>query len=582
MEPGSAPNRAIRLVRRLARTFRGALAETAAPPAAPPPAFPEYGALWSAHNLPPRLPAGELRTLWLTIENRGTRTWQPETFLIAVDLDGTRTYHFQLPHAVGPGEGVTLHQVLRTTETAGPHEFKLDLVEQNVTSFEAQGVPPLRVPFEIEDVPPTETRRLRDRVLATHARCWLPCDGMSWSSDGPGYPQFAREASGCRITDVEGREYVDYLMGWGCSLLGYSNERVRRAIAGALGSGPMLTLTHHSMPEVGEMLCDMFPGAESVTFGKNGSDVCTAAVRLARVHTGRPVVLFCGYHGWQDWYAERFGFPSTGIPVREEPLLVPFAPNNLEQLTQLLEVHRGRVAAVLLEPAGVIEGNSGPIQDADPVFLREMAALARKDGALVIFDEIMTGFRYPGGSVQHATGVLPDLTCLGKALSAGMPLSALIGRREVFDSAIGRIFYEPTFKGEMYSFAAAREALSIYREEDIPARVWSFGNRLRQAIDQICDRLRVPAAVIGPPFRMLLVFREPDGRRRSLMRTLVQQELLRKGVLTTQNLLLPSAAHDNEALEVTRHAFEHALGVLAEAMEDGRFASRLEIPPLPA
>jgi glutamate-1-semialdehyde 2,1-aminomutase len=575
MEPGSGPNRPFKLVRRLAGVFRRALAK---PPTQPP----EYGALWIAHNNPPRLPAGELRTLWLTIENRGTKIWQPGTFLVSVDLDDTRILHLQLPHPVSSGERVTLHQVVRTTTDAGPHEIKFDLVEMDVTTFESRGVPPLRVPFETVDPPLTETRRLRDRVLETHARCWLPCDGMSWSSDGPGYPQFAREAGGCRITDVEGREYVDYLMGWGCSLLGYSNERIQRAIAGALGSGPMLTLTHHSMPEVGEMLCDMFPGSESVTFGKNGSDVCTAAVRLARVHTGRPVVLFCGYHGWQDWYAERFGFPSTGIPARDEPLLLPFSPNNLEQLTQLLDLHRGRVAAVMLEPAGVIEGNSGPIQDADPVFLREMAALARNDGALVIFDEIMTGFRYPGGSVQQAAGVIPDLTCLGKALSAGMPLSALIGRREVFDSAIGRIFYEPTFKGETYSFAAAREALSIYREEDIPARVWSFGNRLRRMIDQICERLGVPAAVIGPPFRMLLVFREPDARRRSLMRTLVQQELLRQGVLTTQILLLPSAAHDEEALEVTRRAFEHALGVLAEALEDDRFASYLEIPPLPS
>lgn len=578
MEPGSGPNRAFKLVRRLADAVRGALTE----PAAPPAALPDYAALWSAHNIPPRLPAGELRTLWLTIENRGAKTWQPETFLIAVDLDGTRTYHFQLPHPVGPGERATLHQVLRMTEAAGPHEFKFDLVELEVTSFEAQGSPPLRVPFDIEEAPLTETRRLRDRVFATHARCWLPCDGMSWSSDGAGYPQFAREGRGCRIVDVEGREYVDYLMGWGCSLLGYSNQRIQRALAEALRSGPMLTLTHASMPEVGEALCEMFPGAESATFGKNGSDVCTAAVRLARVHTGRPVVLFCGYHGWQDWYAERFGFPVTGIPTRDEPLLVPFKPNDLEDLTRLLEVHRGKVAAVMLEPAGVIEGNSGPIQDADPDFLREMAVRTRQEGALVIFDEIMTGFRYRGGSVQHATGVVPDLTCLGKALSAGLPLSALIGRREVFDSAIGRVFYEPTFKGEMYSFVAAREALSIYREEDIPARIWSFGNRLRELIDPMCRSLCIPASVIGPPFRMMVAFSEEDPRRRSLLRTLLQQELLRNGVLTTQNLLLPSAAHDDEALEVTRRAFERALGVLAEALEDGRFAARLEIPPLPA
>jgi glutamate-1-semialdehyde 2,1-aminomutase len=542
---------------------------------------PEYGAAWIDHNFPPRLPAGDVRTAWLTIENRGKKTWRQDAVKVSIDLDGARVVLLELPHAVGPGDRVTLHWVFRTTGEVGRHELKVDLVEQDVTSFERKGVRPLQIPFDAVEQPVTRTRRLRDRIFETHARCWLPCDGTSWSSTGPGYPQFTREARGCRTIDLEGRQYVDYLMGWGCALLGYANERIQRAVAGALHSAGILTLTHHWMPEVAEMLCEMFPGAEAATFGKNGSDVCTAAVRLARVHTGRSVVLSCGYHGWQDWYAERYGFSTTGIPLRGEPLLLSFEPNNLEQVARLLDAHRGQVAAVLLEPAGVIEGSSGPIQDAAPVFLKEVTALARKEGALVIFDEIMTGFRYLGGSVQHATGVVPDLTCLGKALTSGMPLSALIGRREIFSSSIGRIFYEPTFKGEMYSFAAAREALSIYREEDIPARIWSFGNRLRAMVNRMCKELRIPAAMIGPPFRMMLAFSEEDGRRRTLMRTLVQQELLRQGVLTTQNLFLPSAAHDDEALEATRHAFEHALGVLVEALKADRFASYLEIPPLP-
>jgi glutamate-1-semialdehyde 2,1-aminomutase len=542
---------------------------------------PEYGAAWIGHNFPARFPASEVVAGWLALENRGRKTWQQGLFLVAVDLDDTRVFHVQLPHSVGPGERVTLHWVFRITGEPGRHEFKLDLVEEGVTTFEQQGVPPLRIAFDIEEEPPSETRRLRDQVLETHARCWLPCDGVSWSRSGRGYPQFAREARGCWITDVEGHQYVDYLMGWGTALLGYAHERVQAAIASALYSGATPTLTHHLMPEVAERLCAMFAGAEAATFGKNGSDVCTAAVRLARVHTGRQLILHCGYHGWQDWYAERYGFAATGIPTRGEPLLVPFEPNNLEQVARLLDVHRGQVAAVMLEPAGVIEGSSGPIQDADPVFLKEMAALAHQEGALVIFDEILTGFRYLGGSVQHAAGVVPDLTCVGKALSGGLPLSALIGRREIFNASIGKIFFEPTFKGEVYSFAAAREALSIYGEQDLPAQIWGFGNRLREGINRMCESFGVPAEVIGPPFRMMLVFAEADARRRTLLRTLVQQELLKQGVLTTQNLLLPSAAHDDEALEITRRAFEHALEVLAAAMEKDCFASYLEIPPLP-
>lgn len=543
---------------------------------------PAISALCICHNVPPRLPAHEVRTTWLTLENTGSRTWESPACKVSLLLDGNPLITLELPHAVAPGARVTLHGVFRVTDAVGPHDLCVRLIEDNAGRLGSQSATPLLVAVEVVKHASTETARLRDRVLETHARCWLPCDGMSWSSDGAIYPNFAREARGCRLIDVEGHEFVDYLMGWGSALLGYSNERIVTAIADALHSGAILTLTHHLMPEVADLLCEMFPSAEAATFGKNGSDVCTAAVRLARAHTGRPVILFCGYHGWQDWYVERFGLASAGVPERRDPLIFQFQPNNLAQVAQLLQDHRGRVAAIMLEPAGVIESFQGPAKDADPTFLHDVIALAHREGALVIFDEMMTGFRYPGGSVQHATGARPDLTCLGKALSAGMPLSALIGRRDIFNSAIARISYEPTFKGEAYSFAAAREALTIYKEQDIPARIWSIGNGLRERLNRLCGDHGVAAEVVGPPFRMLLALREPDGRRRAMMRTLIQQELFKMGILAAQNLLLPSVAHDDVALDATERAFDRALRTLAEAMEGDRFAAYLEIPPLPA
>ncbi|HEV8241662.1 MAG TPA: aminotransferase class III-fold pyridoxal phosphate-dependent enzyme [Thermoanaerobaculia bacterium] len=549
--------------------------------ATPDTALPEYAAEWLDHNLPPRVPAGEVVAGWLTLLNRGCKTWQPGAFQIAVDLDGARVFHVALPHAVGTSERLTLCWVFRVTRELGQHEFCLDLVEEGVTTFEHQGVPPLRVAFEVFEQPVSVNSSLRDEVLATHARCWLPCDGVSWSRGGPGYPQFARHARGCRLVDVDGREYVDFLMGWGTALLGYAHPRVQAAVAAALSSGATTTVTPQLMPEVAARLRAVFPGAEAATFGKNGSDVCTAAVRMARVYTGRPIVLYCGYHGWQDWYAQRYGFAATGIPAAPEPLLVPFPPNDLAEVARLFDSHHGRVAAVMLEPAGVIESSSGPIRDADPTFLRALAELVRREGALLVFDEILTGFRHLGGSVQAAAGVVPDLTCLGKALSGGMPLAALVGRKELFDAAIGRICFEPTFKGESYSFAAARESLAIYAEQDVPARIAAFGNRLRATIGELCRAAGVAAEAVGPPFRMMVVFAEPDARRRHLQRTLLQQELMKHGVLTTQNLLLPSIAHDDEALAVVARAFERAFAVVAEAERRDRYASHLEIPPLP-
>src|SRR5439155_10687860 len=141
--------------------------------------------------------------------------------------------------------------------------------------------------------------------------------------------------------------------------------------------------------------------------------------------------------------------------------------NDVADFQRLLDTHRGDIAAVMLEPAAPAEGIQGPVEDVDRGFLREVAELTRRAGALLIYDEIITGFRYPSGSVQKATGIVPDLACFGKALAAGMPLSALVGRRDLFQRGMARIHYGPTFKGEVYSFAAAKAALQIYREQDV-------------------------------------------------------------------------------------------------------------------
>ena len=543
-----------------------------------------------AHNLPAKVPADTRRVGWLTLTNQGTRPWHPTPpgpnagpVEAVVYLDDAYHTTLPLPGTVGPGEQVTLHWFYRTPKDAGKHEYRIELVEHHVTWFAQQGVPPLRVSCVVTAEPPSATARLLDRSERICAlNWWTGLGGISWSSTGRGYPMIARQAQGCRFTDADGRRYIDYSMGHGCALLGYAPKRIRRALARALGSGAVLSIMHELEVEVAELIAAAIPSAEVVLFGKNGSDACTAAVRLARAHTGRPVVLVGGYHGWQDWNVERYGFGAAGVPERGEPLAVPFGFNDLGQVAGLFETYRGRVAAVILEPAAPVEGYGTPqatVRDADPVYLRELAALTRREGALLIFDEIFTGFRYRSGSVQRATGVTPDLTCLGKALSAGMPLAAVAGRRDIFAAVAGKITYGPTFKGEVYSYVAAREALTIYREVDVPAQVWAYGERLKAAVNQLCRDLGVPAEVVGPPIRMAVTFREPDPARLVLLRTLLQQELLRNGVYSPFNFLVPSYVHDKKALKETCAAFERALGVVVRAHRDGRFGAYLELPP---
>lgn len=547
---------------------------------------PRESVAYISHNVPARVPADTLRVCWLSMENRGAQAWQKKRpdgsgVGLAIHLDNAfqTTVELSRPE-VRPGERVTVHWKFRAPARVGRHELKFGLVEQNGKTYDRRGGAPLRVTFDTTARQPSATSRLMDEAFATNSWFTLPSQGVSWSAAGDGYPLFAREAKGCRITDVEGREYIDYVMGWGCALLGYANERVQRAVVGAMSSAGILSLPPSLELDVTRMLCADLECAEMAVFSKNGSDVCTAAARLARAYTGRFKILVCGYHGWQDWYAESKGFHSSGVPERATPLVIHFPFNDLATFKSLMSEHRGEVAAVMLEPAGPVESWNSELLDADAEFLKQVAAITRSEGSLLIFDEIMTGFRYPRGSVQKATGVTPDLACFGKALSAGMPLSALVGRGRIFEAAMSKIFYGPTFKSEAYSFAAAREALTIYKEQDVAAHVWGYGGRLKIVVNELCRQADVPAELTGPPFRMNLIFKVSDEQSVVLMRTLVQQELIRKGVLTYRGFMLPSLAHDEQAFGETADAFEHALGVLARAAREGDYAKYLEIPPI--
>jgi glutamate-1-semialdehyde 2,1-aminomutase len=344
-----------------------------------------------------------------------------------------------------------------------------------------------------------------------------------------------------------------------------------------LSSGCTLPLPHPLEMEVSEMLCEDIPCAEMVAFGKTGSDACTLAVRLARGYTGRHKVLTCGYHGWQDWFAELVSVQS--VPSRAEKLVfrVPF--NDVEGFRNLLSEHRNDLAAVILEPAGPAGGHpQGSGEDVDPAFLHAIATETRTVGALLIFDEIITGFRYPGGSVQHATGIIPDLACFGKALGAGLPISAVVGRADVFNGAMPHAFYGPTFKGETYSLAAAKAALHVYRNEPVSQHVEAFGRRLKEAADEICRALGIDAKMIGPPFRTSLAFNEPDPVRLKIVRTLYVQELMKNRLITYHGIMLPSYAHDASAFEETLTAMGAALRTVQQAIASNTLRRCLQIP----
>jgi len=397
---------------------------------------------------------------------------------------------------------------------------------------------------------------------------YLPSEGVHWSSSGSRYPLFVQEAKGSRVYDTEARAYLDYTCGWGACFLGHAEPRIAQAVADSLHKRALSGLPQDIEIELTDRLCALFPGAEMALFGKNGSDVTTAAVRMAREFCGRPLVLYGGYHGWHDWNDS------------DDKRAIPFAPGNIQNLVHLFGRYPGQVAAVILEPAAWVGGVEGPVPDADPDFLKDVSRLCRREGALLIFDEIFTGFRYRKGSVQRALDIRPDLTCLGKALGAGSPISALLGSRRIFTAVMAKIRYHPTYKGEPHAFAAALEAIRIHETEKPCVDVWNFGSKLMSGIDTLCRRYNVQAQMEGLPIRMVLRFSHPrdDVARGPLVRTFLQQQLLQRGLITFRGFMMPTAAHSEDDLAETLRIFDESLRALRQAELEHTLVKQLELP----
>ena len=247
-------------------------------------------------------------------------------------------------------------------------------------------------------------------------------------------PIYAERAKGCRIWDVDGNEYIDWTSAVGPVILGYADEVVDAAVRAQIDRGTIYSIVQESAVELAEELVRIVPSAEMVRFCKGGGEACTIAVRIARGVTGRDKVLFCGYHGWHDWYqaanigAERLashlfnGIEPIGVPRCLEGTALPFTYGDVDELTALLEAHAGELACIIMEP---MRSDEPP-----PGYLEKVRELASHYGVVLIFDEVSSGFRVALGSAQEYTGVTPDMSVFAKAISNGYPMGAVVGKRE--------------------------------------------------------------------------------------------------------------------------------------------------------
>jgi glutamate-1-semialdehyde 2,1-aminomutase/spore coat polysaccharide biosynthesis protein SpsF len=373
------------------------------------------------------------------------------------------------------------------------------------------------------------------------------------------------------VQDVDGRWYLDFPMALGPVILGHGHPAVDDAIRAQLADGIALTLPHPLELDVAERIRAIVPNAERVRFAKSGSDVTSAAIRLARAITGRERVLVSGYHGWHDWYIGSTSW-HAGVPHAVRRLTEAFTWGDLEDLRASLTHHAGRVAAVIIEPVGLVE----PTGD----YLRGVVTLAHEHGALAIFDEIVTGFRLAPGGAQERYGVSADLVCLGKALGNGMPISALAGRATAMD-ALERVFFSGTHGGEMLSLAAARATLDVIASGPVHEHLWSLGSRLQKGIRDAVGRSGLEDWIVcggAAPWTIVGVIEpHPDGQTLPA-KTLLQQEMLKRGVLYNGSNFI-CLAHSEADIDEAIDAYGHAFARLAQALPDD-VESRLEAEPL--
>jgi len=382
-------------------------------------------------------------------------------------------------------------------------------------------------------------------------------------------PIFLQRGKGCRVWDVDGNEYIDYVQGLLPNILGYAHDEVNAAASAQLAEGHSFSLPHPLEVQLAERLTRLIPCAEMVRFGKNGSDVTSGAVRAARAFTGRDRIACCGYHGWQDWYIGSTT-RNAGVPKAVRDLTHPFPYNDLASLEKVLEKHPGEFAAVIMEPVNFVEPAHG--------FLEGVKHIAQRHGALLIFDEICVGFHFGLGGAQKLFGVTPDLACFGKAMGNGFPISCVLGRSDVMRT-FDEIFFSFTFAGEVASMAAAMKVLDILEQTDSLARLESNGRMLQDGINAMAKEAGLGQRIraVGRPQWSLLKFADENGADSPLLKNLFQQEAVKRGVLVlvTHNV---TAAHDSAAIHQTLEVYAEVLKTLASWMADANPARFLEGP----
>jgi len=383
-------------------------------------------------------------------------------------------------------------------------------------------------------------------------------------------PAFIARGSGCHVWDIEGHEYIEYALGLRSTTLGHCWPSVTEAAREALSIGNNFNRPHELEVRCAEMLLELIPTGDMVKFSKDGSSVMTAAVKLARASTGRQTIALCSdspFFSYDDWFMGKTGI-DTGIPEKIKNMSSMFDYNDIESLEKLFNDPDADIACVVMEPARLVEPKNG--------FLASVRQLCDQHGAVLVFDETLTGFRWHRHGAQHLYRVTPDLSCFGKAMANGFSLSALVGKRHLMElgglvqTEADRVFLLSTTHGaESVALAAALETMRIYRDEPVVEHLYAIGEQLRDGFRREAERAGVAdhVKITGRDCSLMYSTVDNDGRPSQPFRTLFLQELCRAGILAPT--FYTSYSHTSADVEQTVSALSTAFQIYRQALDKG-------------
>lgn len=382
------------------------------------------------------------------------------------------------------------------------------------------------------------------------------------------WPSYYSKAKGCEVWDLDGKKYKDFsYMGIGANVLGYADDEINNAVKEAIDNSSMCTLNTPEEVELAQILCEIHPWADMVRYAKSGGESAAIAIRIARANTKKDIVLFCGYHGWHDWYlASNLGDDSNleghllpglsplGVPKGLKGTSFPFAYNDKKAFDELIEKYNGEIATVIMEPLR----NNYP----EDGFLEHIRKITKEKGIILIFDEISAGFRLCLGGSHLLLNIEPDIALFGKALSNGYPMAAIIGKKQIMQSA-QETFISSTYWTDRVGLVASIATIEKYKKYNVEKILDKNGTMIQSGWKELADKHKLDISVMGIKPLSYFTFNYSNDKE---IKTLFIQEMLKFGFMST-TAYYSSFAHKEEDVKEYLDAVDKVFEIIKESID---------------